>query len=270
MKRKAILLLFSGLISLAISQTMNRELVEKSIQDSPAFSIFRDNYFITGSALGSMPTKYISDAKFQVSFKYRIMNKPLIYDIYPYLAYTQKSFWDIFQNSAPFAESNYNPAFFLARPFFKDNEMKSLFTLGVEHESNGRDSISGTRSWNFISMQCGFFLNPALSAGIKLWAPFATEENPDLMDYIGYGEASLNWIIIQSKLSANLSARVGKLSEGKGNIKMELAYRPFRNRNQHLLLQWYEGYAESLINYQQKVNMLRIGFVLKPDFYRFY
>ncbi|WP_394700040.1 phospholipase A [uncultured Draconibacterium sp.] len=71
--------------------------------------MFKDNYFVTGTTLNDEPKKYNSDAKFQISIKYRIMNKPFLYGFYPYLTYTQKSFWDIYLNSSPFAESNYNP-----------------------------------------------------------------------------------------------------------------------------------------------------------------
>ena len=49
-----------------------------------------------------------------------------------------------------------------------------------------------------------------------------------------------------------------------------LSYRIFKNHNQYLMLQWFGGYAESLINYNKSVNMLRVGIILKPSKFVFY
>src|SRR5436190_9697256 len=117
MKRYFILLfIFLGVNKSYCQSTLTRDTVEKLISKSPAFTIYRDNYFIAGTTLQETPTEYNSDVKFQVSFKQRLTNKPGWFGFYPYLTYSQKTFWNIFVSSSPFAESNYNPSLFMAKP----------------------------------------------------------------------------------------------------------------------------------------------------------
>ncbi len=250
--------------------TMSKDSAEKIWSTSPAFTIFKDNYFLTGTTLESEPSKYNSDAKFQISFKYRIMNKPLIYGFYPHLTYTQKSYWDIYQNSSPFEESNYNPAMHLIKSMYQNGALNGVLSLSLEHESNGRDSISGSRSWNYLAITYGRILTTNFSASLKMWLPFTLDGNEDLIDYVGYTEADLFWIIKQNQLIADLIVRKGASWNWDGNLQLDVAYLPFKNRNVYFMVQWYFGYAENLIDYYQKKNMLRVGIVLKPTLYKFY
>lgn len=249
---------------------LTKDTVESIISSNPAFTIYKDNYFITGSTLSDVPDKYNSDAKYQISFKQRLVNQPLPFGFYPFLSYTQKTFWDIYVNSSPFAESNYNPSIFIIRPFFKKNLLHSSLILSIEHESNGRDRADGSKSWNFFSATYCKIITSKAMVSLKLWIPVGLSDNPDLMEYIGQGEATCYWVIKENRLTADMIARKGTSWDWKGSFQINIAFRPFRIRNQYLMLQWCYGYAESLIDYQQKHNILRVGLVLKPTFYRFY
>lgn len=178
-----------------------KDKVENVLSTSPAFTIFKDNYFITGTTLADKPSKYNSDAKFQISFKYRMMNKPLIYGVFPYLTYTQKSFWDIYLNSSPFEESNYNPALYFIKPIYQNGTYDGAISFSLEHESNGRDTLSGSRSWNYIAVTYGKFFTSNFSASLKMWLPFALDGNDDLIDYIGYGESLAEFFTEYIKIS---------------------------------------------------------------------
>ncbi len=251
--------------------TLDSNSVSKALTESPAFTIYKDNYFITGTTLEHSPTKQNSDAKFQISFKYRIMDKPVVFNFYPYLTYTQKSFWSIYLKSSPFAESNYNPAIHFIKPIYKNNHLISSIGLSIEHESNGRDTITGSRSWNYVAAKYSQIFSKHLNASLKIWFPFCYKtDNNDLMKYIGYTEASINWRIVEKRLTADLITRKGSSSDWNGNLQLDIAYRPFKNQNEYLMLQWWNGYAENLIEYNQKQNMFRIGIVLKPSYFSFY
>jgi len=135
--------------------------------------------------------------------------------------------------------------------------------LQLEHESNGRDSLA-SRSWNRIS---GVFHTPLgrrtmLSA--KAWIPFAhTENHEDLLDYVGLAEVKVEQTIFRDLLIAEVAVRKG-LKDWKGSIGTKVYYKLFNNSgNQFLMLEWFAGYAESLIDYNRYTSMVRIGYVIK-------
>lgn len=248
---------------------LSKDTIESIFKHSPAFTIYKNNYFITGIPLDEEPSKYNSDIKFQISFKQRLVNRRLPLGTYLHLIYTQKSFWDFYSSSSPFRETNYNPGLMLIRPMFKDNLLTGGLALTFEHESNGRDSIY-SRSWNFISVAYNKVFTKRLVCGLKVWVPFVSDtgNNTDLTDYIGYGEVEVHWTIID-KLFLDVVGRKGT-SDFKGSIQTDLSFKPWKIGNQYLVVQWWYGYCESLVDYNQKQNMLRIGVMFKPTYYRFY
>ncbi len=248
---------------------LQRDSIKKIITKLPAFSIYKDNYFITGVHLGEKPTENTMDAKFQFSFKQRLSDKPLVMGAYPYLTYTQKSFWKVYKASSPFEESNYNPGLMLLKPVFRENAFFGLLTFSLEHESNGRDSIY-SRSINTVSAGFIRIFSPKLIVSVKAWIPFMIDNNPSLPKYIGYGEGQLQWAINKDRLFFDLTVRKGADWDFKGSINTGISYRLTKNANQLITLQWWQGYSESLIDFKSERGMLRVGFVLKPTLYRFY
>lgn len=266
-----ILLIFLMSIGKCYSQMdIKRDTVNQLIKQSPAFTIFKDNYFISGVPLSEYPTKYNADLKFQISFKQRLINKPLPLGFFPYFAYTQKSFWNIYLNSTPFSESNYNPGFFFMKPMYKKGYLHNSFIFSIEHESNGKYENNYSRSWNYIAINYNHILLGNILASIKIWIPFELEDNPDLMKYIGYGEYSLTWTILEERLFSNVTFRKGTLWDWKGSYLLDIEYRPFKNGNQYVMLQWWNGYGESLIDYNKSTSMVRVGLIFRPSFYRFF
>lgn len=251
--------------------SLHKDTVSYILSHSPAFSIFKDNYFITGTNLGEKPTKYNSDAKFQFSFKYRLSDNPLVWGSFVYLSYTQKSFWDIYQKSSPFSETNYNPAIGLVKPVFKNDQLIGGLYFSVEHESNGRDSIH-SRSWYFVSLTYSYFISPKLNTSFKLCLPFGLDKdnNPGLIDYVGISEIQLSWIIIENRLFFDVTGHIVPKRNANGSLMANLVFKPVKRDNLHLMLQWWQGYAESLINYRENTSAVRIGILFKPKLLRFY
>jgi len=263
------MLTFLSILSVQAQSDINLDSTKINLENAPAFTIYKDNYFITGTTIGESPSKFNSDVKFQFSFKLRLQNTPVFWNSYLYLIYTQKSFWDIYQDSSPFAETNYNPGLMLAKPVFKENNLKGMVMLSLEHESNGRDSIY-SRSWNYLGIHYSHHFSGKTIAGLKLFIPYGLNDNPDLTDYTGFAEGTFTWNIFEEKLILDILGRKGKGWNTKGSLSTSLSYRPSLKRNLYWTLQWFSGYAESLINYQETTNMLRFGITIKPGFLRIY
>jgi phospholipase A1 len=100
----------------------------------------------------------------------------------------------------------------------------------------------------------------------KAWLPFAyTENHPDLLDYVGLGEVKVEQTILANRLIASVTVRKG-LKDWKGSVSSRVYYKLFNNSgNQYLMLEWFAGYAESLIDYNKYTSMVRLGYVIKSS-----
>ncbi len=259
------------IISLSsIGQTITKDSINSILKKSPSFTIYQDNYFLTGVPSNEAVTKKTADAKFQISFKERLTNAELPFSTYMFLTYTQKSFWNIYEKSSPFSETNYNPAIGIGKFLVSKDLYLHVVALTFEHESNGKDSTS-SRSWNRISMHYMIPLSKKASLFVKGWIPFGYKtDNPDLIKYVGYGEINYIQKSDNERFIFEITLKKGASWDSKGSINSQLAFRLTKNTNQYISIQYYHGYAESLINYQEKTQMIRIGLVLKPTKFVFY
>lgn len=249
------------------SQEVSEKDLINLIDEMPVFGIYLDNYFISGVPLNKDITQETADAKYQISFRHRITKTILPFNTALLLTYTQKSFWNIYEKSLPFKDSNFNPGLALAKPVSFEDRLWGITSLAVEHESNGRDSIY-SRSWNYLTGSVTYFHNNSLSFNAKAWIGFLAEENEDLFNYKGYGFVAANFRTKNDKL--RLTATINPRRIGKFNTIMEVNYKPISSLNQYLFLQWYQGYAENLLDYNMRTSMFRIGFSIKPDFKNFH
>ena len=249
----------------ALSQHTDRDSIDTFLKRSPFFTIFKDNYLITGIPLGEKTNRHTADAKIQISFKHRLTDAVLPFNTYVFITYTQKSFWSVYQASRPFSGSNYNPAIGLDKVIFLHGKYSGVFSIEFEHESNGRDSIY-SREWNRITCAYATSLSKQTNVVLYAWVPFYYKiDNPDLIQYTGYGEVAFNWKSKNQNLELDVSARKGARRDWTGSLQTQLSYRIAEKANQYISLQWFTGYAENLINYDHRTNMLRLGFVIKPS-----
>ncbi len=253
-----------------------RQAEERLVYDSlrryldhlPSFGIYKDNYFITGIPTDRQVNKYTADAKFQISIRQILFRKILPKNNVLALTYTQKSFWDIYQDSFPFADNNYNPGLVASRPITRNGQLKGIATVGFEHESNGRDSI-WSRSWNYFVLSCSYYAAPGLSFQGKVWPGWAGSDNRDLYDYRGWGCVAVNYCNPSGRFIA--SAVVTPRNKFRAfNTQVEANVKVWRSANQYLFVQWYQGYGEGLMNYNQYSSMVRVGICIKPQDKRFY
>ena len=241
----------------------------------PNFGMYKDNYFITGVPLNEKTNKYTADIKFQISIRHRLTKTVLPYNTFLMLTYTQKSFWDIYAKSAPFTDNNYNPGLALVKPVIYKNQLRGTATFALEHESNGRDSIE-SRGWNYLVLSGVYFFNAYFSIQPKIWYGILDKGdklegggNRDLYKYRGYGLIAFNYRSLNDKfwVSAIINPR-NKF--GNINTQIELNIKLNPKSNQYFFIQWYDGYGESLLDYNKYSSMIRAGICLKPPLRNFY
>ncbi len=232
-----------------------------------AFSPYEPNYFSIGS---NGPT----NAKFQVSLKFRLFNPdtqtPFLEKLY--LAYSQTSIWEVGSSSRPFYDSAYRPSmFFLDEdvsqwPFRKESRLG--FQAGYEHESNGRDGLT-SRSFSILfvrpTITFPFGSEYFVSVGPKLYGFVAEEDNPDIGRYRGYSDVLIKTGAIDGvQLATTLRKGFGREPYSvEFDLSIPLKTARFGNLGGYLHLQYFNGYGESLIDYNRKVQpQLRIGLMI--------
>jgi phospholipase A1 len=228
-------------------------------------SFYEPMYFLVGTD----PKK----SKFQLSFKYRFFNPegPLA-ESHPWVngfhfGYTQTSFWDLGSESRPFRDTSYKPELFhKTRNIDAGLPGVSFFAVqsGFQHESNGRDG-DNSRSTNFLYVKPIFIFGQgspyAVLVSPKIWAYVANDDstNPDLNDYLGYFELELQ---IGRAESFALEGRLWWAKEG-GSFQIDFTYPLSRlflgNLDLYFQAQYFRGYAESLLNYNERTDALRFG-----------
>jgi phospholipase A1 len=235
----------------------------------PSFSVYRDTYFVTGVPLNREITKNSADATFQISIRQRLTKSVLPFKTFAYLTYTQRSFWDIYATSSPFRDTNYNPGLGLGKYLFYNNKIVGAVFAQIKHESNGRDGDE-SRSWNYLSLSMKYYFNARFNFSGEMWVPYVDgENNKDLLDYRGLGFVSINYISNKHKwwLSADINPRKGFINM---NTTLTAAFRISERSNQYLFARFYQGYGESLLDYNKYTMNVRVGICIKPDFYNLF
>ena len=238
--------------------------VERAFRDH--FSAHEPVYFIYG---GKAP-----QAKFQLSFKYRIVGDREGDSDHTknsmQFGYSQRSLWDIRATSSPFFDTSYMPEFFYEYLTPDSPGEPSHFTFlgfqtGYAHESNGRDGLS-SRSLNTL------FFRPAVAFGrLDGWrvivAPrifsyvFDLDDNPEMKKFRGFGELRV-MVGKNEGLELALTGRTGsgwEHSTYQADLTIPLRAKT-SNFASYFLLQYFDGYGESLITYRSKSSVLRAGF----------
>ncbi len=248
----------------------SKETLSKIITSSFNVKAYQENYFLPASY--RYDSKFIpngthkatdTETEFQVSVLYDFSSNLLgLGEVYSF-GYTQRSWWQVYADSAFFRESNYQPEFFVKIPthkFLKNSLIKG-FKLSAIHQSNGRGG-EYERSWNRVSLST-FLQYGNLITEVESWyrLPDATDYNPDLIHYIGEGQ--IRFMFPYEKHLFKLSLR-SSFSGEKGAVEFIYSYPlPAREENDlFLFVKTFNGYGESLIDYNHKVNKISIGLAI--------
>jgi len=207
------------------------------------------------------------EIKFQISLRVPIMNSMFGENGDLWFAYTQLSFWQAFNwaQSAPFRETNYEPE--LGLTFHTDFSVLGLrhrqFSVGFAHQSNGRsDPLS--RSWNrlWASFQLerdNFML--VFKPWYRIPENSTDDNNPDILDYVGRAELRTAYKYGEQVFSFMLRNNL-RAEDNRSGYELDWSF-PFSSRIKGYL-QFYNGYGESLIDYNVRTQRFGIG-VLVSD-----
>lgn len=203
------------------------------------------------------------EAKFQLSFKARLWADD-DRDLGVWFAYTQQNQWQVYNSdlSSPFRETNYMPELFVnLRPGIEFGDWRfNQLNFGFNHQSNGRaDPIS--RSWDRLFVEAGIERGDfALLA--KAWARVRLgddeDDNPDITDYLGYGELTGIWKWNDNSFTAMLR---GNPATGKGAGQFTWMSPPLWGPMK-AYVQVFSGYGESMIDYDWNQTTFGVGVAL--------
>lgn len=212
-----------------------------------------------------------AETKFQLSFQFDWFEDPFGPNTALYFGYTQVSLWQTYNTkllgeeqdaSSPFRETNYEPEigltidtdFSLAGLTFKRNRISLI------HTSNGQGG-ERSRSWNRLAASTSFGRGN-FAGRLRGWyrLPEADEdENPDITDYMGYGDLLLAYKWNEQTIAATLRNNLD-FANNKGAIQVDYSF-PLSKRVKGYV-QYFNGYGESLIDYNRSVSRIGVGIAL--------
>ena len=227
------------------------------------FSAHKQNYILPLTLGTDHDGRDGEEIKFQISIKQRIIK---FHGWACYFGFTQKSFWQAYdyKDSRPFRENNFNPEFFLRTKMWSGFRID----LGAEHESNGQ-SAEKSRSWNRVYLT-PYFENSRFIVFAKGWYrlqerkkenPSDTEgdDNPDSQKYYGYGELGVTLKIPELHDTWLTTLSRYNFVHNKGAVEATLTVPMFTN-SMKVMVQYREGYGESLIDYNRRERKVGFGF----------
>lgn len=246
---------------------LNSDSIRQAFDNQPYFGLYKDNYFIFGTAIGPKPDKVNSNIKFQISIAQRLTKSTLPWGTYLYLFYSQKVIWNILMNSQPMTDLNFNPGVGLAKPFFSDNRYIGKAFVVFEHESNGRDGDI-SRSWERLSFGANILIDQNLMVHGKFWIPWADGmHNRDITKYCGIFQTGMQAMSNDRKYNCAITLVKRAGINFNYNTILEFGVRLWAKHNQYLFFQYYNGYGENLLDYKQYRSEFRVGIQIKPPLF---
>ncbi len=237
------------------------------------FRPYKNNYVVFGAMKNHDDTPAFSgnnlDIKFELGMMFSLIpsNNSESGYLPLHFGYSQRSWWDISEPSAPFQEHNYNPEVFwdftrstamtpslltLARNLF------SIDRIGVEHQSNGLNE-ERSRSWDRVYLEREFVFSEAMSFNLKLWHVLNKGElNEDISDFLGDAQLTTH-ITLNNMFDVDIKTMKGHETE-KISFQIDLTLPMSQWVNSKFFLSYYDGYGEALINYDKRSKSLRAGF----------
>ncbi|MBL9135891.1 MAG: phospholipase A [Verrucomicrobiales bacterium] len=215
--------------------------------------------------------------KFQVSLRYKIINPDVEFGRWwqwsqgLHFAYTQTSLWDFDRPSSPFYDSSYKPEVLWRRDDLFPGAVSWWEQLGLQvglqHESNGKDG-DDSRSLNILYFKPTFLFGQATNLFLAV-SPRAfayvgeMPDNEDIADYRGYVDLMLKagWA---TSVQVAGHFRVGD-DFNRGSMQIDLSYplgELLPNIDVFLHGQYFNGWGESLLDYDERTWMFRIGLSL--------
>ncbi len=210
-----------------------------------------------------------TEAKFQISFKVKLWEDILGKNMDLWFAYTQLSFWQVYNKtfSSPFRESNYEPELLLN--FRTDYNLFNILrariiNVGINHQSNGRGQTL-SRSWNRIVASAGFErgnFELLLKGWYRMPESRHEDDNPEITKYMGYGELWGTYYWKNHRFGAMVRNNLRKNNKGAIQLDWSFPFPFIKNDRVSGYIQYFNGYGESLLDYDKSINRIGIGLML--------
>jgi len=202
------------------------------------------------------------ELKFQLSLKVPLAKGLIGNNGDLYAAYTNRSFWQAYNtdNSSPFRETNHQPEAWLR--FYSGVNILGFQNIvndiGIVHQSNGRGGTL-SRSWNRVYARF-VFEKDNLAFSFHPWYRIKEDENkdnnPDIEDYLGNFEFTAAYKLKRNQVSLMFRNNL-ESDNNRGAAQLDWNF-PINNRLNGYL-QWFNGYGESMIDYDHYVNSIGVG-----------
>ena len=245
---------------------------------APRLSAFEPMYFL------GWPES--PDIKFQLSLKYQLLGPqnpiwgplPLPDGSSLHIAYTQTTLWDFSADSSPLYDTSYKPELlYLYQQQTPTWLGLTHFDLHVAlaHESNGESGVD-SRSINIVYVKPVFTWgdpgnhpNPKndwfITVAPRVWAYLSkNEENPDIEDFRGHGDLK---IVVGERGGFQL-AMIGRMGDDfeHGSLEVDGSFPcgriGIKNPDLYLYAQYFTGYGEALLDYNESGSSFRVGLAL--------
>jgi len=215
------------------------------------------------------------EAKFQVSLKAPIFNTIFTENDSLHFGFTIKSYWQMYNTnySSPFRETNYQPELFYSiKSNWKIGDWtNNIVSIGFEHQSNGRSGIF-SRSWNRLYTKFIFEKDDWIIS-FRPWYRIPEknkefplqpdgDDNPDITKFMGHFE--LKSVYHWNDQNFSIMLRNNLRSDNKGALQLDYSF-PIGKRFKGYL-QYFNGYGESLVDYDHSDQRLGVG-ILLTDFF---
>lgn len=242
------------------------ETIEQILASSFNLFPYQENYFFPIS----YDTKNRDDGRNKIEAKFQLsVKKPIFYNLFNlnedlYFGYTHTSWWQLYEDSSPFRETNYRPEIFMTIPY--PNAQKTALKgikFGFLHESNGQGKPQ-SRSWNRLYLESYFQIGNLFTIP-RVWYKIPEskkdDDNPDIQDYMGYGDLTLIYPYKKSTFKLLLRNNFD-FQDNKGFTQFDWTFPFFGSKNTFGYFQISSGYGESLIDYDEKINRINFGISL--------
>ena len=206
------------------------------------------------------------EAKYQISFKVPMLTGMFDHKTTLWFGYTQLSFWQLFNSDAskPFRETNYQPEIFVRYAAQWDvgpGRLEAL-SLSLNHQSNGQTEPQ-SRSWNRILGGVTYTYDRWLFM-VQPWYRIPEDEkeddNPDIDYYLGYADY---WAVYKLDSDRTLSLKLrNNLRTTDNKTSVELGYSFPMGDTIKGYVQYFNGYGESLIDYNYRIQRVSVGIML--------
>ncbi len=193
-----------------------------------------------------------------------------------WFGYTQQSYWQLFNGaiSRPFRSTDHEPEVLYIYPHqlqLPGGWNYRLSGLGVVHQSNGQ-SLPLSRSWNRVYLMGAaekvLGQHSSLTLQGRLWNRMressSDDDNPGIENFIGRAELAGSWQINQAN-TLGITLRHALRSQGRGSTRIDWMMAPRSSPNYTGLryhLQLFNGYGDSLLDYNRKRTVLSVGLSL--------